>query len=381
MNLYNYDKKTLEKLQSLVQGFYLSYDSEKKVVLSIKSTAGLITSMIKGCPINLSLNKRESLINLFVIDNKNNPQYYRGNGFSKLNNEFENFESIVIDLIKSINFRLVILNEANYQIINTNIKKKNSINTFKDWVNNLTEEFEINLSNINFINEKKIIYLDSIKSEIWNDNLINNKPYFNFDEYLENGTHGYNQEFSARTILSEFYEPNLELFPSLQKTNGEELTDFLVLYKKAVVIIESKYTLSPKQTKFNDAISKSIKQLNLVENIIIETPNLIDNNFVKKELLDFQVILKICVFYDNGRDLTKAFQNIRKKYNIEVLPIFISINILNQFMSYLKILNNKEYKYNIIKNLLKIRIEFIKKNKMVVIDGFDINTGTVVFAD
>ena len=48
-------------------------------------------------------------------------------------------------------------------------------------------------------------------------------------------------------------------------------------------------------------------------------------------------------------------------------------------MSYLKILNDEKHKYNIIENLLQIRIEFRKKNKMIVIDGFDINTGVVDF--
>lgn len=378
MNLYNYDKKTLEKVQSLAQGFYFSYDSEKRVVLTIKSLSGLITTLVKGCPINLLLSKKENFITLYIIDNTLNPQYFKGKDFSDHDVKFENFESVIIDLIRSKEFKLVILNETNYQIVNFNVQKENSINHFTKWLTSEENEFEIQLSNISFIDEKKMIYIDSVKNEIWNDKLINDKPYFNFDEYLKDGMHGYYQEFSVRNLLSEFYDPNKELFPSIQKTNGEELTDFLILYKKAVMIIESKYTISLKQTKFNSAISKAIEQLNNVEEIIYENPEIINHEFVKKEVMDFQVILKLCVFYDDGRDLKKAFKNIHENYEINYLPIFISISVMNQFMSYLKILN-EDYKYNIIENILKIRIEYRKKNKMVIVDGFDNLTGAITF--
>jgi hypothetical protein len=73
MNLYNYDKNTFEKIQGLPQGFYLSYDSEKKVVLSIKSLAGLVSALVQGCPVNLALTKDEKLTTLYIIDNERNP--------------------------------------------------------------------------------------------------------------------------------------------------------------------------------------------------------------------------------------------------------------------------------------------------------------------
>lgn len=381
MNLYNYDKNTFEKIQGLPQGFYLSYDSEKKVVLSVKSLAGLVSALVQGCPINLALTKDEKLTTLYIIDNERNPQYFKGNNFSKCDNKYGNFETIVIDLIRSTKFKLIILNETHYQIVNANINKENSFDLFNEWLHSKEKEFEIQLSNISFSNEKKLIYIDSFKNKIWDNNLINDKPYFNFDEYLENGKHGYNQEFSIRNILSQFYQPNVELFPSIFKLNGGEFLDFVIIYEKAVVLIESKYTISPKQTMFNKAITKAIKQLNSAEKIIFEEPNLIDNDLVKKELLNFQVILKICVFYDDGRNLRNAFQNISQNYDPQTLPLFISIDILNQFTSYLKMLNSNNYKYNIIENLLRVRIEYRKKNKIIVIDGFDINTGAITFIE
>ncbi len=379
MKLYNYDKSTREKIESLPQGFFLSYDSQKNVVLSIKAIPGLISSLIKGCSISLYLTKDDPLVTLFIVDNPNNPYYFKGNNFSAQSKEFGNVETIIIDLIKATSFKLIILNETNYQIVNADITKENSQSVFNSWQNADNTEFEIEISNLSFKDNEKIIYIDSIKNEIWNNQLIDGKPYFKFNEYSENGKHGYNQEFSIRNILSEFYDPNLELFPSVMKTNGDELTDFIVIFKKAIVIIESKFTISDKQTKFNDAISKAIKQLNLAEEIITQQPDLVDHSFVRSEIENYQVILKICVFYDDGRNLKKAFQNIEDKYALETLPIFFPINFFDQYMSYLKNLNIEEYKYNIIENLLRIRIQYRQKGKPVIIDGVDLNKGAITF--
>lgn len=130
---------------------------------------------------------------------------------------------------------------------------------------------------------------------------------------------------------------------------------------------------------FNKGISKAIKQLNSAERIIFKEPNSIDNNLVNKELFDFKVILKICVFYDDGRDLLNAFQNFSKNYDPLTLPLFISLGTFHQFASYLKIRNmdNDNYKYYIIENLLRLRVEYREKNKIIIIDGFDINTGAL----
>jgi|GEM_PF-5629152 len=46
-------------------------------------------------------------------------------------------------------------------------------------------------------------------------------------------------------------------------------------------------------------------------------------------------------------------------------------------MSYSKIQNDKDFKYNIIRNLLELRKKFVKIKEVVIIDGFDINTGAI----
>ncbi|CAA9200982.1 hypothetical protein [Flavobacterium collinsii] len=355
--LYDYEKKTFERIQTLPQGFYLSYDNDGNVVLSIKAVAGVVTSIVKGCQITLYLIKDEKLTTLYIMDNPQMPLYFKGVNFSGLDNEFPDFEKVVMDLIKAERFTLVLMNEANYQIANSKINKVNSINIFKKWLEENEQVFEITLSNISLSTENMPMYIDSFQNKIWDNKLIDNKAYFKFDEYTRDGKHGYHQEFSFRNILSLYYQPNKELFHSIKKSNGEEFTDFVVIYEKAIVLIESKYTISSKQTMFNKAINKAVRQLTNAEKIAIEQPNSIADSKVRQGLSNFEVLLKICIFYDDGRDLSNSFKNISTNYPPQTLPLFISIDIFYQFASYLQI-HNENYKYYIIKNLLKIRADY-----------------------
>lgn len=121
MNTYN--QGTLDKLETLAQGFFLSYDSENRVVISIKVTAGIITSIIKGCPFQFEINKKDSLTTLSILDNALFPFNISGKDFSKKNNQFEDFENVLIDLIKTTIVKVIVLNESNYQIINFDLEK------------------------------------------------------------------------------------------------------------------------------------------------------------------------------------------------------------------------------------------------------------------
>ncbi|WP_166919776.1 hypothetical protein [Flavobacterium poyangense] len=374
--LYDYDKITLEKIQGLPQGFYLSYDKEKNVVLTLKVLPGEVSSIVKGIPITLYLIKNEKLITLYILDHPEMPFFFKGMKFSRQDNEYKNFEEVVIDLIKAESFKLVVMNETHYQIINSKISKENSINLFKEWLNNKEQVFEIVLSDSSFRTDNNPMYIDSFKNQIWDNNLIDNKPYFKFDEYTKDGKHGYHQEFSLRNILSQYYEPNKELFHSVKKSTGEEFTDFVIIYEKTLVLIESKYTVSTKQTMFNKAISKAVKQLDTAEKTVLDHPELIDNSALSEQLPNFDTLLKMCIFYNDGRVLSNAFSNISQNHDPQALPLFITISTFYQFASYIQI-QNENYRYLIIQNLLKIREEYFKKNKIVIIDSFDINTGAI----
>lgn len=148
--LYDYDKKTFETIRTLPQGFYLSYDKKKNVVLTIKALPGEVSSIVKGLPITLYLVKDEKLTTLYLLDHPTMPFYFKGMNFSSEDEEYKNFEVVVVDLIKAKSFTLVVMNEAHYQIINSKISKENSISLFKEWLNNEEQVFEIVLSSSSF---------------------------------------------------------------------------------------------------------------------------------------------------------------------------------------------------------------------------------------
>ena len=158
--LYDYNKETFEKIQSLPQGFYLNYDKKKNLVLTIKVLAGVLASIVKGCPITLYLIKDEKLITLYIMDHPIMPLYFKGINFSEEDKDFKNFEAVVIDLIKAESFTLVVMNETHYQIVNSKISKKNSFNLFLKWLADSEQVFEIILSNSSFSTDNMPMYID-----------------------------------------------------------------------------------------------------------------------------------------------------------------------------------------------------------------------------
>jgi len=84
----------------------------------------------------------------------------------------------------------------------------------------------------------------------------------------------------------------------------------------------------------------------------------------------------MCIFYNDGRILSNAFNNISQNHDPQDLPLFITLGTFYQFSSYIQI-HNENYRSLIIQNLLKIREAYFKKNKIIIIDAFDINTGAI----
>ena len=54
-DIYLASEEIFENVKSLVQGFWLEVDSEKKVVLLLKFPAAIITSILKGCDLKIVL--------------------------------------------------------------------------------------------------------------------------------------------------------------------------------------------------------------------------------------------------------------------------------------------------------------------------------------
>jgi hypothetical protein len=379
MKLYSHDKKSIELLQRLMQGFILSLTKKDSIVLTIKSDAALLTSIIKGCPIQFELSRNKADVRVIIEDNSTSPFFMVDQYSHPESLNFNKYDEKVLKLIKSTEIKLLLYNESNYQIVNVDLSKLNYFDEYTKWTESGPDEFLIKIFTRDLSSEESIKYIDIYESKIWNDNLINGQSYFEFNEYLLNGKHGYNQEFSVRTFLSEFFIPNEELHFSPKKTNDEELTDFIIEYKKAVVLIESKYTISEKQSKFNDAVVKATDQLNLAEDIIYDFIEQIKDSVLREKLNDFKVVLKICLFNDDGRDLKKAFKNVREKYSPDQLPIFISVSLFKYYLTYSKIKNGEDSKFFIINNLLKV---IGKRGKDIIIfQSMDSSEGLLTFVE
>ncbi|MGV9004989.1 hypothetical protein [Flavobacterium sp.] len=375
--MYIYDTETFEKIRSLEQGYIIRFDSNFEIVIAIKTDIALLTNLINGCPFHFLINKKNSYTSLIIEDNKESPFYITAKDFSKTNSDFKNFENIIIDLLKSEKITVNYFNDSNFQLFTTELNKNNDFQNFINWVNSNNEnEYQIEIKNIAFTGKKDIIFLDLIENNKWGNNGINGKPYYKFSDYLGDGKHGYNQEHNLRSVFSKYFIPNEELFYSIKKVNNLELTDFTIIYKKAILLIESKYTLSSKQNKFNDAIVKSIQQLNNAENILRNELQQIKELEIKEKIKNFQIILKICVFNDDGRNLENAFKNVKNNFDKRILPIFISVYTLKQTLSFLQLNTKKNYKVNIIENLLKLTYEN-REREIIVIDEMDIENGII----
>lgn len=379
--MYGYDPETLEKIMGLEQGYFISFDVSSKIIITIKTDVALLTSLIKGCPFHFLINKQNSFTSLIIEDNKESPFYITAKDFSKNNLDFENFEDVIIELLKSKKIKLNYFNDSNFQLFSTELNKTYDFKNFINWLEtNDDSEFKIEIENTVFAGNQDIIFLDIAENNKWKNNFVNGKPYYKFSDYLGDGKHGYNQEHALRSVFSKYFVPNEELFYSIKKRNNLELTDFTIIYQKAILLIESKYTISSKQNKFNDAIVKSIHQLNNAENILRNEIEQVKELELKEKFENFQVILKICVFNDDGRNLTYAFKNVKNNFDKRILPIFISVYTLKQTFSFLQLSTTKDYKVNIIENLLKLRYENREKD-IIVIDGIDIEKGIITLLE
>lgn len=379
--MYGYDSETLEKIMGLEQGYIVSFGLKSEIILTIKTDIALLTSLIEGCPFHFFINKQNSYTSLIIEDNKELPFYITAKDFSKRNIDFENFEDVIIELIKSEKIKVNYFNDSNFQLFNTELNKTNDYENFIKWLKtNDNSEFKIEIKNTVLTNNQDIIFLDIAENNKWKNNLVNGKAYYKFSDYLGDGKHGYNQEYSLRSVFSKYFVPNEELFYSIKKVNNLELTDFTIVYKKAILLIESKYTISTKQNKFNDSIVKSIHQLNNAENIIRNEIEQVKEIELKEKFENFQVILKICVFNDDGRNLAYAFKNVKNNFDKRILPIFISVFALKQIFGFLQLNTTKDYKVNIIENLLKLRYENREKD-IIVIDGIDIEKGIITLLE
>lgn len=384
-DLYIPSDKVFEKIRSLVQGFWLEIDGEGIVVILMKFEASILTNLIAGCKIeivvrNPKLENRSST--LYVYDRQKDPLWITWQEFGKEDKVYIGFDEVIIKLLKSNKLRVAYFNTHSEPVFTTILEKKNTFNSFKEWVKNIYNSSEllekvddghyapetenkgyaIDIENRDSSSEDKMTIFNPLKDIEWNGKL--NEIGYNFNNFLKDGKHGYNQEISIKGNLINYFTANEELYHSPKKIDGTELIDFLIYYKKATILIESKFILSEKQSKLNQAFSKAVKQLNDAEEIIKSDLTKIENEYgVLEKLTNNEVIIRLCLFNDSKTINSKNLKNLIKKYSKNDLPIFISCTTFFQLLGDIKIKNEEFYKYNTIQNLIFLYNDFLDDNE------------------
>ncbi|MCD9576705.1 hypothetical protein [Flavobacterium soyae] len=378
----------LQKVFDLVQGFYFEIDKNDTVVLLLKFEASVITSLIKGANIELILRNPKispRTITLYIHDHPVSPLWTTWYEFSNEDTKFKGFDRIAIKLLEATEVRVVYFNEMNISVFTKILKKKNHFEEFKIWYDNIessktkfetiydgyflpenpSKGFSIQIENEDYSKEEKIIISSYTETLNWGEKSINDKEYYNLNDFLEDGKHGYNQELSIRANLTRYFLPNQELFHSLLKTDNTELTDFLIEYRNAVIIIESKYILSNKQRQLNSALVKAVDQLNNAEQIIFTQTSSIQNIELNDRLQNCEIVIKICLHNDNVILTEKSTRNVVEKYNKNDLPIFMSVATFSQLLAKIYLLNNEKVKFNIFKNLITLYENHLESNDKI----------------
>lgn len=318
-DLYVPSLKTLEQLETLVQGFLLEFDDNETVVLLVKFDDSIISKLISGVDIELVIrNPRISglSITLYIFDREKDPLYVTWQNFTEEDKNYKGIDIAAIEILKSQHIRVAYYNNSNLPVFSTILETHSGFEEFKKWIygvytrecfieesqlghyfpESLDKGFKIKILNQDHSNAKMLSINSLEQSEIWGENWVGGQTFYDYSNLSKEGRHGYAQELSVRSMLMHYFEPHIELFYSPKAEGGLELTDFLVYYKKAVLLIESKFVKSHKQTKLNQAAKKATDQLittkNKISSLNIEDPKL------KEKLKDIEVLLSICVYND-----------------------------------------------------------------------------------
>ncbi|WP_177733474.1 hypothetical protein [Flavobacterium inviolabile] len=381
-DLYIAPNHIQNKINGLINGFFIEIDEDKTPIIFFKFEPSILSDLISGCDFefiirNPKLSNRS--VTLYVFDNPKDPLWVTYSNFSEEDTIYINFDKSVINFIKAERFKIVYYNHLNLPIFTTVLYKQNSINKFNEWVIDIHKDFELyeeitdgyfmpennlkgfklSIDNVDNSNVQKLNIISYPNNE---DSQLENKiSYYNFDEFQKNGKHGYDQENNIQHFLSNFLTENQDLFTSLQNSRDEEITDFTIISKNAIVLIESKAVKSNKQSKVTQAIVKAINQLNKAEKKVLEKNVESTNSKFESKYKDCDVIIKICLINDSTTTTLLREGNYIDNFTREELPIFISVTTLFQLLGDFAINFKGDLKKNLIENLLNNYYNHIKK--------------------
>lgn len=126
-------------------------------------------------------------------------------------------------------------------------------------------------------------------------------------EYLEEGKHGYYQEYLLSVELTKYFQSGVDLFISPRTRDEAELTDFLIAAYGVVVLIESKasrpYEGIPRKSStversLTRLVHKAFEQLQNAQRVVTENPTLLKDTRLREYCTRAPIVVSICIVDD-----------------------------------------------------------------------------------
>lgn len=364
-----------EKLKGLLHGFLIDEEEDGRIALLIKLDASLLASIISGCVIEIVLRNPNIAVRtctLYIYDIPTNPHCITAKNLSDEDKTAKGFDEIVVKLLTKRQIRVALYNEFSHPIFTTFVELDYRADEFGSWLlkvqnhdefknvpkdtlgiyfpENERTGFRIKVLNKDNSREKKpIIISPDYEYEVQSEAIMK-QGAFDYDDYVGDGKHGYLQEVSIVNNFLRLLKPNVEFFVSPKQTDGTEFADFLVIYKNACIVIESKYVISDSKRNRTKAIKKAIDQLNRAEKLVINKEASLADDALAKLLDRVNFVVKICLVNDKIIIDEANSRNIIQQYPKEELPLFISVSGFFLVLTELRLKNEEQFMFNIVYN-------------------------------
>lgn len=380
---------TYEYLKGLLYGFYLEIEKSGTIVLIVKLEAAHLMSIINGCQIELfvrnpHIDKRSCT--LYVFDLPNDPVYVTWRQFGEPHAVAKDLDDVIYKLAtETKTIKLALFNELSHPIFTTDIPIQSSPEDFHKWLYRIYNDDEyqnvvkdidgnyfpesdlkgypIKLLNRDHSNEPMMQILAPEYEDAWRQNQSSKKGSFKLSDYQGDGKHGNLQELSITNILSRLLEVNKDFFVSPKNLDGTEFTDFVIINNNAAIVIESKYVISTKSTKKLAAIIKAIKQLNRVEDTILDKQVALTDTHLTELLQKVSVVIKLCILNDRIILSDEKCTAVTQQFDKSEMPVFISNTGFGQLLGGLWLKNKPFISHNLFFNIIQLYKEYLENDE------------------
>jgi len=381
--------------------FCFDYDINGVLMLYLKLSPKMIISVLNGVSIKFIFrnpNIEKNSISLYIEDVKNNPFYltkysnYKDNSIQ--NNLLPGIEEFNEYLNNRTFIRVSVFDYLFKHIYTNDVDLISPIEDIVSWHERILKlsphpsfDFDSPIENENTgyaIRLKPIIMGKTTKytnikfKSVWNEktpyivSTNRNDEFFDIANYIKKGYLGYYQEMHIKEILSNYFEPNTQLFSSIKLCNMAELTDFVILFQDVTVLIESKVDsafdkypakIKEKEKAVTKSIHKATKQLISAKKILEESIDMIKNADFKSIFRKSSRVLRICLISDDLLLNQNSLKESLSQFSRRDIPMIMSISM------FAEMLHKFQTKTTITQSLLMMQNEIDITSDLPIIAG------------